>query len=126
MKYQLAFVTCVGLLFCGCQGEDAVSEETQTWISTDENPQERSSEQEEKIQGTWSLLSSTCPNEDSPSSEKWRFDKGELTWNAYRHPYCFKHDTLFIAGLAHSISWSGDVLVLDVLEMNCQKKLKRQ
>lgn len=125
MKYQVIFSVCFGLFFCGCQEENPISEETQEWITTEENPQEGSSEHKQNIQGEWRLISSTCPREESNSSEKWAFNKGELTWNSYTHNYHFQHDTLFIAGLAHSVSWRDEVLVLKVLEMNCTKKLKR-
>ncbi|OFZ56689.1 MAG: hypothetical protein A3D92_00285 [Bacteroidetes bacterium RIFCSPHIGHO2_02_FULL_44_7] len=125
MKYQFVFVVSTGLLICGCKSEDAGNEEIQAWITTEEKLQERSSEHEEKIQGTWNVVSSTCPSEDVNSAEKWSFDKGELTWNSYTHPYHFDGDTLIIAGRAHSVSWKGNVLVLGVLEMNCKKELKR-
>lgn len=126
MKYQHIFTTCIGVLFFGCKAENAIYEESQEWITTEENPQVEWSEQEHKIQGNWRLIKSNCPTEEQGLMENWSFNKGELIWNSYTHNYHFQHDTLFIAGQPHAVSWKGEELLLKVLEMNCTKRLKRQ
>ena len=129
MKIVLGVILTVIFVSCSEIGEELNESEASTGkhVSNEKELALRN-----RIIGEWRQINRNCDphgNNCLPLSNVilWTFEKNDVVWGRYTHPYKISNDTIYIAGIPYSIAQnSGDTLLFHTVNTNDYMKLVKR